>query len=377
MVALALVLGVLAIAPAEAEAANECSPITLESLLPTEPPPEQDPPDGESTPPTTIAPAPYCSPFTYGMVNPVIGDAPIISRFGVDRPGDRKHKGIDIGAPKMTPVVAVAAGTIFWINGPDTDECCSLAIRHLDGWTSWYIHLNNDTAGTDDGLGTGIAPGLEKGSFVEAGQLIGWLGDSGNAEPGVPHLHFEIRTRSGAAVDAASSFRRALRVDETLSIPAFVGPFYDLETSHQAPSIALLTSVGVYLSCDASGLGYCPDDPATGRDVETVLVQLLGSPVDIGPLLERHPPPLNAESLLTADPYAGCGDWRYCITDLLSRSEVNKVLAVYLVGADQTLAPGITDACWAPFHGVTRADLAELVARIVGLAPPLPCDRVS
>jgi peptidoglycan hydrolase-like protein with peptidoglycan-binding domain len=66
---------------------------------------------------------------------------------------------------------------------------------------SWYIHLNNDTPGTDDGLGWGIAEGIVPGARVSAGQLIGWVGDSGNAEDTDPHLHFELHDAYGVIVD--------------------------------------------------------------------------------------------------------------------------------------------------------------------------------
>jgi hypothetical protein len=136
----------------------------------------------------------------YPMVFPVVGPNYYSDTFGAPRPGGRSHAGQDIMTydVKGLPVLAVAAGTVKWIG----DTCCYLAIEHDDGWETWYIHLNNDTQNpdgtySDDGQGWGIADGIEVGVRVEAGQLIGWVGDSGNAEDVAPQLHFELRDPDG------------------------------------------------------------------------------------------------------------------------------------------------------------------------------------
>jgi putative cell wall-binding protein len=104
-------------------------------------------------------------------------------------------------AAKMVPVVAAQSGTVGWMHDERGGNCCAMALRHDDGWESWYIHLNNDTPGTDDGLGWGFAPGIEHGVHVTKGQLIGYVGDSGNAEWTGSHLHFELHDPSGAPVN--------------------------------------------------------------------------------------------------------------------------------------------------------------------------------
>lgn len=117
------------------------------------------------------------------------------SSYGDSRSGGRSHKGNDLIAPRMTEVYAAAAGTVIHV-GTNRLSGRNVRIEHQDGWTSHYVHLNNDTPGTDDGdapWSLTVAPGVEVGMQVEAGQLIGWVGDSGNAEGTTPHTHFELR----------------------------------------------------------------------------------------------------------------------------------------------------------------------------------------
>ena len=142
----------------------------------------------------------YCS-YRYSMQWPVLGGGAVGSSFGVERDGgSRLHAGNDIMAPKMTPVVAVANGTITSVNR-NPGDCCWLILTHDDGWSSWYLHLNNDSYGTDDGRGIGIRPDIVEGTRVIAGEVIGWVGDSGNAEPAPPHLHFELHRPGVGAID--------------------------------------------------------------------------------------------------------------------------------------------------------------------------------
>lgn len=115
--------------------------------------------------------------------------------FGNDRDGgERRHRGADIFGEKHTPVVAVAEGTVVRY-GTGGRAGHYVVVQHEGGWESIYIHLNNDNFGTDDGavpLTDALAPGIAPGSEVEAGQVLGWVGDSGNAEGTSPHTHFEL-----------------------------------------------------------------------------------------------------------------------------------------------------------------------------------------
>lgn len=115
--------------------------------------------------------------------------------WGARRSGGRRHTGTDLMAEaKMVEVYAVADGLVVKVNERSRPGRYVL-IEHADGWESMYVHLNDDNPGTDDGDAPWfftLAPGIEEGVSVKAGQLIGWAGDSGNAEDNMPHTHFEL-----------------------------------------------------------------------------------------------------------------------------------------------------------------------------------------
>ena len=142
----------------------------------------------------------------YDLVFPVDGPHSFTDTFWATRPG-RIHASQDIFADKGVPVVAAASGTVRYVNWTsrshlNPDRCCSVVIRHDDGWESAYLHLDNDTPGTDDGKGWGVADGIVPGAKVEAGQLIGWVGDSQASEDTAPHLHFQLHDPDGTRVNA-------------------------------------------------------------------------------------------------------------------------------------------------------------------------------
>jgi murein DD-endopeptidase MepM/ murein hydrolase activator NlpD len=114
--------------------------------------------------------------------------------WGDPRSGGRSHQGNDIFGAKHSAVVAVADGFVTAM-GASNRSGYYVRIAHRDGWETWYMHLNNDSPGTDDGSGGpegAFAPGLQEGMFVAAGTVIGYVGDSGNAERGSSHTHFEL-----------------------------------------------------------------------------------------------------------------------------------------------------------------------------------------
>lgn len=114
--------------------------------------------------------------------------------WGDRRSGGRRHQGNDIFGAKHSAVLAVADGFVTAI-GVSNRSGNYVRLVHRDGWETWYMHLNNDSPGSDDGSGGAefaFAAGLEEGMFVAAGTVIGYVGDSGNAERGSSHTHFEL-----------------------------------------------------------------------------------------------------------------------------------------------------------------------------------------
>lgn len=101
--------------------------------------------------------------------------------WGAARSGGRAHKGIDIFAARGTPVLAAAEGVIVRRDSSGLGGL-SLYERGQDGRTIYYYaHLN------------GYRAGLEEGDLVRRGDVIGYVGSTGNVT-GSPHLHFAVFT---------------------------------------------------------------------------------------------------------------------------------------------------------------------------------------
>jgi murein DD-endopeptidase MepM/ murein hydrolase activator NlpD len=95
--------------------------------------------------------------------------------------GARIHDAIDIMAPRGTPVVAAAAGTVENLFFSQGGGGITAYVRSVDGrWMYYYAHLD------------GYAPGVHEGQRVGRGDPIGTVGSTGNASAEGPHLHFAI-----------------------------------------------------------------------------------------------------------------------------------------------------------------------------------------
>ena len=116
-----------------------------------------------------------------GYVFPIFGTAAFGDTFGAYR-GDvagKWHHGEDLVAPRGTPLLAVADGTLFSVGWNDIGGW-RLWVRDDGGNEFYYAHLD------------AYSPLAVAGRRVKAGDVLGFVGDSGDAEGGLPHLHFEI-----------------------------------------------------------------------------------------------------------------------------------------------------------------------------------------
>ena len=146
---------------------------------------------------------------------PVVGNVHYTDDFGDPRP-QGPHEGNDIMSVRHQPAVAFEGGTVKkWVGS--SLGTCMLYLYGKSGMTYVYIHLNNDLGPNNDNKGgckNGIswAPGLQNGDHVRRGQLVGYVGDSGDANGLQPHLHFEVRKPNGTAIDPFAYLNKAKRV---------------------------------------------------------------------------------------------------------------------------------------------------------------------
>ena len=144
------------------------------------------------------------------LVFPVDGPADYSDTWLAPRGNGRRHLGVDMMGDKLTPLLAVRAGCITSIDWGGPGGGNMLVLQDADGWEYRYIHVNNDTPGTDDGANPyEWAFTVNQGDCVAAGQRISYMGDSGNAESVGTHLHFEVRRNDGNWVNPYPSTKAA------------------------------------------------------------------------------------------------------------------------------------------------------------------------
>ncbi len=117
------------------------------------------------------------APTAHTLPNPLPGRA-LVDTWGGARSEGRRHEGIDIFAPRDTPVRATTRGMISRI-GPDRLGGRTVTVLGPAGYRHYYAHLER-------------YPNLQRGEWIAAGDVVGYVGNSGNAARTPPHLHYGI-----------------------------------------------------------------------------------------------------------------------------------------------------------------------------------------
>ena len=135
---------------------------------------------GETTPTIKAAPPEALTHRKFEI--PVEGVKPdqLVDSFNDRRSGTRAHEAIDILAPRNTPVKAVDEGTIARLFESKAGGTTVYQFDPTEQFCYYYAHLER------------YADGLHEGDKVKKGQILGYVGTSGNAPKDTPHLHFAI-----------------------------------------------------------------------------------------------------------------------------------------------------------------------------------------
>ena len=226
---------------------------------------EAPPPGGFTlTPP--VSPATQQQLTSPGYVFPVAGGAHYGHDFGNFRADTGFHEGSDLFAPEGTPLVAVQSGVLH-----------NVGWNRLGGWRLWvedahgnwfyYAHLS------------AYSPIAKDDAHVNAGDVIGFVGNTGDAQGGPTHVHFEIHPGGQWAVPP---------YDYLQAWQGHRNPFAAIPTVLPQPPVA------------ATELGSTDISAASGLETAAVLAVASGAPVDTGLVALGVPAPTAAELLASA-----------------------------------------------------------------------------
>jgi murein DD-endopeptidase MepM/ murein hydrolase activator NlpD len=156
-----------------------------------QPPPEITPPPPNSPPnatPSTQGEAERMAPTTM----PAIGPGPRLGMplLGVSAQGltdtfnethnGHRHEALDIMAPRGTPVIAAAEGNVVKLFTSKDGGLTVYQFDNTQNWCYYYAHLDH------------YAAGLREGVLLRKGDVLGYVGSTGDASPNAPHLHFAV-----------------------------------------------------------------------------------------------------------------------------------------------------------------------------------------
>lgn len=255
--------------------------------------------------------------------------------------GTRVHKASDLGGSSAygLPVHAAVGGRVTWMTGldgaaPHASAGYMLRIEGDDTRRYSYLHL-----GRQDGPPSeAYAPGIREGVRVERGQLIGFLGHSGNASPSWPHLHFEIedeRVTDPHGTHRMNPYPSLVAARERGDVPASHRRFLDVApTATHHDAIVWLADAGITSGCGT--LRFCPAAEVTRGQMATFLAAAL----DLPPAAE--PAPFSDVSA--------------------AHTHADGIARVHARG----IAKGAADGTYGPDRAVTREQMASLLSTARG-----------
>ena len=189
---------------------------------------------------------------TVPILFPVAGPVSFYDDWGSCRGGTdcpREHAGIDVIAEVGQPLLAAEDGVISRITLDHVTAGNGLRLAGDSGWEYRYYHLNDQQPWV-------FGPGIEVGARVVAGQVVGWVGQTGNAADSVPHLHFEIRRPgSGEPMNPFRSVQAAQKRQKCSPVRDGRHPLLGFIGEH-----AIVSSGGAWFTLD--GVVYAANDVA-------------------------------------------------------------------------------------------------------------------
>ena len=146
-------------------------------------------PRTDATP--AAAPETYTTPeaalAARGLIIPVKGieASRVRDSYTAGRGGGRTHDAVDIMAPRGTPVIAADSGTILKLRTNDAGGITIYQLDPAERFVYYYAHLDR------------YEKGLVEGMVVQRGDVLGFVGTTGNAPKDLPHLHFQVMLYRG------------------------------------------------------------------------------------------------------------------------------------------------------------------------------------
>ena len=136
----------------------------------------------EPAPAPAAAAVPLSVPAPGRLLVPVEGVTPaqLSDTFNQARGTERRHEALDILAPKGSKVLAVADGKVVKLFNSKPGGLTVYQFDVSEKYAYYYAHLD------------AYASGVTEGSVLKRGDLVGYVGTTGNADPAAPHLHFAI-----------------------------------------------------------------------------------------------------------------------------------------------------------------------------------------